>query len=367
MHSYEFPPLGGGGARVVNGLSRELVRFGHQVDLVTMGFKGLPRHETVGGVNVHRVPCTRLRKSVCTPPEMLSYLSRMLLTGCNGSGPYDLQHFHFIFPDGLLSLFERKHGHLPLIITAHGSDVPGYNPNRFKVLHRLMAPLWKRVTRAAEQIVCPSRSLQSLILAKNREARTTVIPNGIHEDHLRPDREKKKRIVVVSRLFERKGVQYLLEAVDGIALDHEIHVVGEGPYFSALERQALEIDAEVKFWGWLDNDSEELKELYEGSSIFVLPSASENFPIVLLEAMAASMAIVTTEGTGCAEVVGDAALLVTPRDSGSLRLALQRLAGCESTCRDLGRAARRRLEENFTWTAVARRYVELYERYALAR
>jgi glycogen synthase len=47
MLSYEFPPLGGGGAKVVFGLSKELVRLGHDVDVVTMGFRGLPKHEKV--------------------------------------------------------------------------------------------------------------------------------------------------------------------------------------------------------------------------------------------------------------------------------------------------------------------------------
>ena len=61
MLSYEFPPLGGGGAKVVYGLSQELVRVGHAVDLVTMGFKGLPGYEKVNGVHVYRVPFIRMR------------------------------------------------------------------------------------------------------------------------------------------------------------------------------------------------------------------------------------------------------------------------------------------------------------------
>lgn len=51
--------------------------------------------------------------------------------------------------------------------------------------------------------------------------------------------------------------------------------------------------------------------MYETSKIFVFTSGAENFPIVLLEAMASGLAIITTEGAGCSEVVGDAALLVS--------------------------------------------------------
>ena len=69
MTSYEFPPIGGGGGAVVAGLSRMLVASGHEVDLVTMSFRGCPKEEEVAGVRVHRVPCLRRSKSNCTAPE----------------------------------------------------------------------------------------------------------------------------------------------------------------------------------------------------------------------------------------------------------------------------------------------------------
>jgi glycosyltransferase involved in cell wall biosynthesis len=118
---------------------------------------------------------------------------------------------------------------------------------------------------------------------------------------------------------------------------------------------------DVRFWGFLDNHSKEIRELYETSRIFVLPSVSENFPIVLLEAMAAGMAIVTTRNTGCAEVVGDAALLVNTRDSESLAGALNHLIQSPDLCAVLGEAARGRLEENFSSRAVAIRHLKVFE------
>jgi glycosyltransferase involved in cell wall biosynthesis len=120
----------------------------------------------------------------------------------------------------------------------------------------------------------------------------------------------------------------------------------------------------AKFWGWLDNRSPELRGIYDSSGIFVLPSEAENFPIVLLEAMAAGLAIVTTAGTGCAEVVGDAGILVPVRDSRAIARALKRLVDDADLRQTLGAAARKRIEDNFTWRAVARRYVEEYQRHA---
>ena len=75
---YEFPPIGGGGSRVVSGLASELVRAGHGVDLVTMRFGNQPRRQVVGGVRVFRADCIRRSPSICSPPEMATYLARAL-------------------------------------------------------------------------------------------------------------------------------------------------------------------------------------------------------------------------------------------------------------------------------------------------
>jgi len=84
--------------------------------------------------------------------------------------------------------------------------------------------------------------------------------------------------------------------------------------------------------------------------------------MVLLEAMAAGLAIITTQGTGCAEVIGDAGILVEPKDPDSLREALIGLMNAPDRLKELGQAARRRLENNFSWTVVAGQYFEIYKK-----
>jgi hypothetical protein len=75
MHCYEFPPLGGGGAKVVLGLSKELIGMGHNVDVVTMKFRGLPCTDQVHGIHVHKVPCIRTSQFICYTPELASYIA----------------------------------------------------------------------------------------------------------------------------------------------------------------------------------------------------------------------------------------------------------------------------------------------------
>jgi glycosyltransferase involved in cell wall biosynthesis len=367
MTSYEFPPIGGGGSAVVAGLSRELAASGHEVDLVTMSFRGCPAEETVNGVHVHRVPCWRRAKHNCTTPEAMTYVAGALpvIRRLLARKRYDVMHAHFILPDGLLAWRVWRTTGLPYVITAHGTDVPGYNQHRLRLAHQLVRPLWRKVVDGASRIISPSEILEQLVLAQRPEARKTlVIPNGLEVGEYAP-RANGSRVLVVTRMLERKGVQWVLDSLAESPVEAEVHIVGDGPFLPDLRRKAEALQSPARFWGWLDNRSPELRELYESAGIFVFPSEAENFPIVLLEAMAAGLAIITTEGTGCAEVVGDAGLLVPVRDSRAIGRALRRLLDNPELRRSLGAAARRRIEDNFTWSAVARRYVEEYSRHSL--
>lgn len=364
MMSYEYPPLGGGGSKVVDGLSKELVSLGNSVDVVTMGFQGLPKHEEVNGVQVYRIPCVRRKKFVCTAPEAATYMFSAVrfVRGLLKKHRYDLIHVHFIFPDGMVAWRITRELDIPYIITAHGSDVPGYNPHRLKLAHKLLAPIWKFVTRQAAEVVCPSEILQSLVEKHQSNTKVSVIPNGFDTKRFNAA-DKTKRILVVTRMLERKGIQYLIEALKSLKLEYDVVIVGDGPYLPVLQQMAQTTKTPVKFLGWMENESDELKKLYETSDIFVFPSESENFPICLLEAMASRNAIITTRGTGCEEVVGSTAWLVPSKNPGAIRKALIKLTENDELRTRLGKQARERLEKRFSWSVVADQYRSVYRRY----
>lgn len=369
--SYEFPPIGGGGSGVVKGLARELVGAGHAVDVVTMMYGDLPQHEVVDGIAVHRVPCGRRAISKCTAREAFRYVvaARPVVRELLGRHDYDLVHTHFIFPDGIVALNEATRSGVPFIITAHGSDVPGYNPKLFfKFAHPVLLLLWRRVTRRAAEIISPSRTLADLIEAARPGAPVTVTPNGMDPAKYRPA-AKKPQILVATRLVERKGVQHLLRALAGSGIRWPTIVVGSGEYQDELRQLNEALGRPAELVGWMDNNSPDFRRLLEESAVYALPSDFENFPVALLEAMAAGCAIVTTRGHGCEEVVGECAELVTPgcedadRCVRDIRAALERLTGDWQYCSDLGMRARRRLEQHFAWGPVARSYLEVYGRH----
>jgi len=358
MLNYEYPPLGGGAAPVTKFLAEELVHQGHSVDVVTMGYKGLPEDEILNGVRIYRVPSLRKKIEMCTFHEMLTYCisASFFLPALFKENDYDINHTHFIIPTGFVSsLFYKK---VPYIITAHGSDVPGYNPDRFNFLHILIKPFSTFILNRARCITSPSGHLKGEIQKNFGNRKIAVVPYGISADAYLPGK-KENKILTASRLFERKGIQYVIEAMTEIE-GCEYIICGEGPYRPQLEKQIerLNLGHKVKLRGHLNPDR--LKKEYESAAIFVLPSASENFPVVLMEAMAAGCAIITSETTGCAEVVGDTALLVQPKDTKGIQKALLSLLQDQDLILDLGTRGRARVEREFTWKRVAEKYVHYY-------
>src|SRR3569833_1443246 len=349
---------------VVTGSARRLPARGHRVDVVTMRYRGLSSRDVVAGGNVSRIPGMRVRLSTCSFVEMIPFvlLAPWRIIRLARGGNYRFSHVHFIYPDGVVAWLTKRFTGLPYIITAHGSDVPGYNPNRFRLLHVLLKPIWRRITKEADLIICPSVAIESLIKTSNPNARTEIIPNGIDLEKFHPQPKVPKRLLVVTRMFERKGVQFLLEALKGLRGGEEldVHIVGDGPYLDTLKAQAANLGVRAKIYGHVDNDSAELRNLYETASLFVFTSESENFPNEQHEAMASGAASITTSGTGCAEVVGDAAVLVPPRDAEALRASLEKLNADPELGKRLSSAARERVVKSFGWERVIELHLEVY-------
>jgi glycosyltransferase involved in cell wall biosynthesis len=138
--NYEYPPIGGGGGVVSQGLAEALVQHGYSIDVVTSGMRDLPCYEEKNGVRIHRVRCIRRYRHYVTLPEMCTLILPLYRKALEliGKNHYDLNHTHFVVPSGIVSYLLRKQTGLPYLITAHGSDIPGYNPDRFNFAHLLI-------------------------------------------------------------------------------------------------------------------------------------------------------------------------------------------------------------------------------------
>jgi glycosyltransferase involved in cell wall biosynthesis len=327
-----------------------------------MHYKGTPRYEKVNGFNIYRTAALRGKPNICYPHELATYVPGAFfktLKLCRQE-KYDIIHCHFLVPGAPLAYLINKITKIPFIVTCHGSDVPGHNPDRFKLLHKAIKPFWKFLAKRIPTITTPSESLKAKILISSPNANVEVIPNGIDTDKF-GKAAKSKSILLCSRIFHFKGFQYFINAVKDISLDWQINIIGDGPYLSELKRIARGSKTPIKFWGWLDQNGNDYRELFEKSMIFVFPSEMENFPSVLLDAMSCGMAIITSSTGGCPEVVGDAAMLVEPKNTEAIRNCLEKLVNCEQTRLQLASAAIERVK-NFGWTQIVQEYLKCYLR-----
>lgn len=357
--NYEYPPIGGGGGVVCKGLAETLVQMGHRVDVVTSGVSFLPAFEEINGVRIFRVKCIRRYKHYVTTPEMLTliyplYKKALELIRKNN---YDLNHTHFVVPSGIVSYMLWKKTGLPYLITAHGSDIPGYNPDRFILIHWLIRLPWRKIVKNSVLITTPSYFLRRLIHSYI-DIPVEVVPNG-HKFESYIERLKVNRILVVTRMFERKGIQFLLKALREINADWEIDILGDGPYLPKLRSLAHDMP-EIHFRGYVQG--KELHDYYASSNIYVFPSVRENFPVVLLEAMHFGCAVITTDAHGCAEVIGNAGIKTQCGNKDDLRNALVYLMKNKDEIERLGKLGQERAKR-FVWKKIAHEYLKLFEQY----
>ncbi|MFQ5902166.1 MAG: glycosyltransferase family 4 protein [Candidatus Binatia bacterium] len=360
---HEYPPVGGGAGAVCAALGRGYVRAGHKATVVTMGFEGLDEREKIEGVEVHRISCGRRRKDMASPWEGLHWAWRCwpIARRLHAEHLFDVVHAHFIMPAGIVARRLKRESGVPFIITPHGSDVPGYNRERLKLAHVLVRPWWRRICKDADRITSPSASLLKLIEARARHVKAEIIPNGFQPGRFRP-LEKEKRILLCSRLVERKGFHYFLEAIQDVNLPGwQVDLVGDGPMFERLASMANRCKVPVHMHGWIDNHDPKLAELYGRAMIFVFPSEWENFSIALLEAIGAGCAVITSDIAGNPEAIGNTGYLIKPKDVGAMRRATIALTGDVERCLDLGRRASERAAAFFDWKIIAKRYIELLQ------
>ena len=360
MLNYEFPPLGGGASPVSYETAKGYVKLGHEVSVVTMSFRGLPEFEIKEGIKIYRIPCLRSNKEICRPWEQYTYIisAKRFLREHLKTNSYDINHTHFIIPTGVISLWLKKKYNLPYIITSHGSDVPGYNPDRFILLHKFTKPMIKKILKNAKVVTSPSKYLADLIKNQIGDYTIKVIPNGIYPNKFQP--KKKKRIILsTGRLLPRKGFQYLIEAVRDKNCGHVVHIAGDGPMMNELKEMAKKSKTKIVFHGWMNNNSKEYKHLLGTACIYVLASEKENASIALLEAMSAGCAVITTNVSGCPETVGDVGLVVEPKNENEIREIIGKLIKNPALIKKKGKLARERILKEYNWDNLIKEYLEV--------
>ena len=292
----------------------------------------------------------------------------------------DLVHAHWAVPNGPVAALVAAWRRLPLVVSLHGSDV--YLPER----HAWLRPIAAWTLRRAAAITACSEDLARRAVALGApEERVTVIPYGADMETFRPAGEGERArvraelglaegeglILAVGRLVRKKGFDVLIRALPRVLQEAgpvRLVLAGRGDLHQELAELAchLGVEAHVALLGAVERDR--LPALFRACDVLAVPSRHDEkgnvdgLPNVVLEGMASGAAIVASRVAGIPQVITaeETGLLVPERDAVALAAAIVRLLREEETRARLGRAARRWVEEELNWPAVAGRFEQVY-------
>lgn len=373
--NYEYPPLGGGAANATAYIFREYAKIPElEIDLVTSSVDENYHLEKIGErIRIHRLPIGKNEKNLHfqSQKDLLVYawrafwFSRKLIKG----GQYDLSHSFFTVPCGFLSLLLKWQYKLPFVISLRGSDVPGYS-ERFRAIYGLLRPLIRLIWSNAASVVSNSQGLKILALKSSPKQEIGVIFNGIAIDEFRPISEGSPEngfftVLCVSRITERKGIKYLIEAVAQLVPKYpnvKLQIAGEGDKLEELEKETRDRDLrdKVEFLGRVAHA--DLVKIYQGADVFVLPSLNEGMSNTMLEALSSGLPLVATDTGGTKELLNDGenGFIVKMKDADDIADKIEKLILNPDLKKKMGEASRQKAE-GMSWEKVAKQYYELYK------
>jgi glycosyltransferase involved in cell wall biosynthesis len=400
--SYRSKPHCGGQGVYVRHLSRELAELGHHVEVIS----GQPYPNLDAGPELTKLPSLDLYNTeprglrifrFPRPSELRDRIDilEFVATATGGfaepwafslraarllkqrSADFDVVHDNQTLGYGMLQLAGFG---LPLIATVHhpvSVDRVVEIANARNLRERLGKHRWYTFTRMQAKVARQLRSIVTVSTNSSADIQRDfgvnadvmrVVPIGVDTLTFRPPTVPRVpgRIVAVSSSDSPiKGVKVLLEAVAKLRTGREVElvVVGQPKPGGAVAKAVVDLDLgdTVRFVSGLSDDG--IAELLASAEIAVVPSLYEGFSIPAVEAMACATPLIASRAGALPEVVGDdgtTGVLVEPGDPAELADALGALFDDDARRAAIGAAGRARVEQSYTWRAVAEAMIEVY-------
>ena len=371
----------------VNGVStsirtfrRELAELGHQIDLVAPRYGDEPDEEGIFRLPGFKVPFD--------PEDRL--LHRRALKAHEDEAArraYDLIHVQTPFVAHRLGLRLARRLDIPVVETYHTffeEYLYHYVPLAPRSLMRALARRFSRLQcNRVDQLVVPSRAMEDTLHGYGVTTPMERLPTGLVPDEFAAGngaafrdkyriRHDRPTLLHVGRVAFEKNISFLLRVLKRVAAripDVLMVIAGEGPALGGLQRQAMDLDLmdHLLFIGNMDRAGE-LMDCYRAADAFVFASRTETQGLVLLEAMALSVPVVSTAVMGTKDILepGKGCLVAAEDETDFSSKVLQVLADAGLRTR-LRREARDYALGQWSAATMAGRMSRLYEDLARRR
>ena len=361
-------PTGGIGT-YTNQLFMALTGAGHSVTVITFG--RYEKSKTKGNASlfvIKRYPIPFL--SVIVDP-FLVFLYTLKLNRQKRFDAIEAPEWHAL--SFFLVLFNRLTGVLPpIVVRLHCPLVISrlYNREKLSNFDKVRNWMERFTAKNSTAINCPSNALA--VWAKkqwNLKRKIAVIPNFIDNKYLGiTSAEKKEKIVLfMGNLAYIKGFDVFLKALPFLEEESDVqfHIMGRkssNPAINLMLDKSLANSRNVHYLGFLEGESK-FREIQE-SSVIVLPSLWETFPMACIESMAASKIIIASIVGGFPEIIinGKNGFLVPPGEPKILASVIKQVLNMDQTRKELIQEnARLTVEKNFSAKIVAKKIIAFYQ------
>lgn len=326
----QFPPHVGGVGVHIHTLSKKLVEQGHEVYVITYPHKEIKDIDGIHvigtkGLNIPGVRGLMFKKN-----------AKKALENLLETEDIDIIHGHYLFPAGAAAVEVGKKYNIKTYVTAHGSDMFELYKNQ-----SFMRSTVRKVLEEADGVFAVSNALRHEIIAtgvvgianKTKLSWNSVDINKFstkHNDSFKKEYklEDKPIVLFVGNLIKRKNVDSLLEAKKVANSDYYLVVVGDGPLFKKLRKKVEEEHIrDVIFTGSRDD----VEDIIPSCDVLILPSYSESFGLVLIEALACGKPVIGSDVGGITEIItDDVGLLIDPTKVSSIAMAVDRMVNDEN-------------------------------------
>jgi len=361
-------PEFGGPVRTIPALCHELAKLGHRVKLVYLDFGDtyqtiqLPSHPNLEYIDI------TVKFNIGLRPLYIPDYRSIVLEFASGKNDLVIHDNGVWLPYSgeLLDIAQKTEA--KMITTTRGMLEPwamGYGRIRKNIAWNLYQ---KKRLMKNDLLHATSREEKQNLRNLGLTQPIAVIPNGTEIPDLneipRSSRSGKKKVLFLSRIHPKKGLINLVQAIDLIKPENwEVHIAGydEGGHQDIVQEAVNQagLNDYFKFLGPID-DQDKWK-LYRSVDLFILPSYSENFGMVVAEALAAEIPVITTKGTPWRDLVDyNCGWWVEPSVP-ELVESLQEAFSLNGTeLNKMGFNGRKLVERNYNWSSIAEKMSETY-------
>ena len=365
--SAAYPPEEGIGNYVHN-LSKNFIEKGHKVTIITRGSWNKTQREVIDGIEVIKVQFIPLYPFyIHLHGIFVNKIFRSL------ESRIDIVHIHSpLSPIIDTSLPIITTVHTPMLVDFDYVEITSIYSTFSKILARLISyPLELKLLQTSDMVSTVSGTIaKELKRCYQNTNKIVVIGNGVDENFFVPAQNSiengNKYILYAGRIDREKGIFDLIECGKYLcnqSLDISFLLAGKGRDLDTMKKKVKKLGLQDKFIFLGQVGKDQLVRLYKQSTIFAFPSYHEGIPTVVLEAMACGLPIIATNVRGNRDLIlsGKNGILVPPHSPKELADAISMLLNDNEMRIELGKNARKTIEEKFTLDIIFANVLQCYE------